>query len=58
MEVREYKEEEYRIIFGVEKNTFYEMINLVDEKYKLVHKKGQKRRTDTTRKSRNYFKIS
>ena len=40
MEIREYKEKEYRIIFGVEKNTFYEMINLVDEKYKLVHKKG------------------
>lgn len=33
MEVKEYKEEEYRVIFGVEKNTFEEMVSLAERQY-------------------------
>lgn len=40
MEVKEYKEEDYRIVFGVEKDTFEEMIIEVEKEYNYIHKKG------------------
>lgn len=40
MEVKEYKEEDYRTIFGVEKNTFEAMIAEVENEYNNIHKKG------------------
>ena len=40
MEIKEYKVEDYRTIFGVEKNTFEEMIKLVELEYESIHKKG------------------
>ena len=40
MEVKEYKEEEYRVIFGVEKNTFEEMVSLAEKKYQKDHECG------------------
>lgn len=40
MEVKEYKEEDYRTVFGVTKNTFEEMIIEVEKKYNHIHKKG------------------
>ena len=38
--MREYKEEEYRTLFGVEKNTFNTMVNIIAEDYTKIHKKG------------------
>ena len=40
MEVKEYKEEEYRVIFGVEKNTFEEMVSLAEKQYQKDHECG------------------
>ena len=40
MEIKEYKEEEYRTIFGVEKDTFDKMVTIVEDEYKSIHKKG------------------
>ena len=40
MEVKEYKEEEYRIIFGVEKTTFDKMVEIIEKEYSKLHKKG------------------
>lgn len=40
MEVKKYKEEEYRIIFGVEKNTFEEMVILSERQYQKDHECG------------------
>lgn len=40
MEVKEYKEDEYRIIFGVEKNTFNAMVDLAENQYKKDHENG------------------
>ena len=37
---KEYKEEEYRIIFGVEKITFNEIVRIVKNEYEIIHKKG------------------
>lgn len=37
---KEYKEEEYRTIFGVEKITFDEMVRIVEIEYNNIHKKG------------------
>lgn len=37
---KEYKEDEYRTIFGVEKNTFNEMVKIVENEYNNIHKKG------------------
>ena len=37
---KEYKEEEYRIIFGVEKITFLTMVEIVNSEYENIHKKG------------------
>ena len=37
---KEYKEDEYRTIFGVEKNTFNEMVEIVENEYNNIHKKG------------------
>ena len=37
---KEYKEDSYRIIFGVEKNTFTTMVNIVTAEYENIHKKG------------------
>lgn len=45
MEVKEYKEEEYRTIFGVTKNTFEEMIAEVEKNITRFIKKGPKRWT-------------
>ena len=36
---KEYKEEEYRIIFGVEKATFVSMTEIVTAEYDNIHKK-------------------
>lgn len=38
--MKEYKDEEYRIIFGVKKNTFDEMVKIVENEYNKIHKKG------------------
>ena len=38
--MKEYKEEEYRIIFGVEKETFDKMVAIIAEEYESTHKKG------------------
>lgn len=38
--MKEYKEEEYRTIFGVEKNTFDEMVRIVEIEYDIIHKRG------------------
>lgn len=40
---QEYKEEDYRVIFGVEKATFYKMVELVTNEYNTIHKKGGER---------------
>lgn len=40
MTKKEYKEEEYRTIFGVEKTTFDEMVRIVENEYESIHKKG------------------
>lgn len=40
MEIKEYKEEEYRILFGVEKRTYNKMLEIVTFNYNLKHKKG------------------
>ena len=40
MEVKEYKEEDYRTIFGVDKNTFEKMTIEVEKEYNNIHKKG------------------
>ena len=37
---KEYKEEEYRTIFGVEKVTFDKMVEVVTKEYNTIHKKG------------------
>ena len=37
---KEYKAEEYRTIFGVEKLTFTTMVEIVTKEYENVHKKG------------------
>lgn len=39
MKIKEYKEEDYPIIFGVKK-TFEKMLEIVDNQYELEHKKG------------------
>ena len=38
--VKEYKEEDYRTIFGVEKNTFFEMLKLLTKQYEIDHCRG------------------
>lgn len=40
MKVKEYKEEDYRTIFGVEKETFNQMLKIVTKEYEIIHKKG------------------
>lgn len=40
MEVKEYKEEDYRTVFGVTKITFEEMVIEVEKEYNNIHKKG------------------
>lgn len=40
MEVEEYKEEDYRTIFGVERETFNQMLKIVTKEYENIHKKG------------------
>ena len=40
MEEKEYKDEEYRIIFGVEKNTFDSIVSIAELKYAEEHQKG------------------
>ena len=37
---KEYKDEEYRIKFGVEKNTFITMVEIITNEYQNIHKKG------------------
>lgn len=36
--MKEYKEEEYRVLFGVEKNTFDEMVRIVEIEYDTTMK--------------------
>ena len=40
MKVKEYEEEYYRIMFGVEKNTFDEMLKVVHKEYQMKHING------------------
>ena len=47
---KEYKEEEYRIIFGVEKITFNEMVRIVKNEYENIHKKGVEKMAQLLRK--------
>ena len=47
---KEYKEEEYRIIFGVEKITFNEMVRIVKNEYENIHKKGSEKMVQLLRK--------
>jgi len=37
---KEYKEEDYRIVFGVEQTTFIKMVEIVTNEYNNIHKKG------------------
>ncbi len=37
---KEYKEEDYRIVFGVVKTTFIKMVEIVTKEYNNIHKKG------------------
>lgn len=45
-----YKEDEYRTIFGVEKNTFNEMVEIVENEYNNIHKKGAEKMEQLLRK--------
>ena len=47
---KEYKEEEYRIIFGVEKLTFITMVEVVTNEYKNIHKKGAEKMAQLLKK--------
>ena len=38
--MKEYKEEDYRTIFGVEKTTFDSMVEIITKDYNIIHKKG------------------
>lgn len=40
MEVKNYKDEDYRTIFGVEKNTFDKMVEIIEAKYDIEHQNG------------------
>ena len=47
---KEYKEEEYRIIFGVEKVTFDIMVELIIKEYNSIHKKGAEKMVQLLKK--------
>ena len=47
---KEYKVEEYRTIFGVEKNTFNEMVRIVENEYNNIHKRGAEKMDRLLRK--------
>ena len=47
---KEYKKDEYRTIFGVEKNTYNEMVKIVENKYNNIHKKGAEKMEQLLRK--------
>lgn len=47
---KEYKEDEYRTIFGVEENTFNEMVRIVENEYNNIHKKGAEKTEQLLRK--------
>ena len=47
---KEYKEEEYRIIFGVEKVTFDIMVELITQEYNNIHKKGAEKMVQLLKK--------
>lgn len=38
--MQNYIEQDYRVVYGVEKNTFDEMVKIVEKEYFLIHKKG------------------
>lgn len=38
--MKEYKKEEYRILFGVEKNTFIQMLEIIEVQYNIDHQLG------------------
>ncbi len=40
MEVKELKAKEYRTMFGIEKDTFDKMVEVVTDEYENIHKKG------------------
>ena len=50
MEIKEYKEEDYRTIFGVEKTTFDQMLRIVEDEYKNIHKKGAEKMVQLLKK--------
>lgn len=37
---KEYKDEDYRTIFGVEKTNFFNMVEIIEKEYNIVHRKG------------------
>lgn len=41
--MKNYTEQDYRTIYGVEKDTFDEMVKIIEEAYFLLHKKGEER---------------
>ena len=47
---KEYKEDEYRTIFEVKKNTFNEMVRIVENEYNNIHKKGAEKMDRLLRK--------
>ena len=54
---KEYKEEEYRIIFGVDKITFDTMVKIVENEYNIIHKKGAEKTDRRHKKESKLFKI-
>lgn len=38
--MREYEEENYRTVFGIEKQTFCVMLDILTNEYESIHKKG------------------
>ena len=47
---KEYKKDEYSTIFGVEKNTYNEMVKIVENEYNNIHKKGAEKMEQLLRK--------
>ncbi len=41
--IKELKDEEYQELFGVKKDTFYKMLDILNNKYKELHKQGGKK---------------
>lgn len=41
--IKKLKKEEYQELFGVKRDTFYKMLDILNNKYKELHKRGGKR---------------